>query len=292
MLTVVTARPPSTYTFTTSLQFISIYMRISSQKFQRRAACLCREHWPPRHRVALRRCCELATALQRCHDACFSVATTRAEAAPQRCCNACCNTAVVTQAAAALLRRLLQPRRCALATGAAATTSQRCRDESCRNSVVALSRRVLQQRRRVARRKLQLRKLASLQCSAAARHRRSGGEALHVRRKLDFCPWDFCPSDDFRPRTTFVRRTISVHGLPSVGPVVLSCTLTSYVLLPCRPVLHPDVLRLVVLSSYDLPSTSYLFIQHLFDFRAIFVCHGSFPTTHFILQIIRCVRIL
>jgi hypothetical protein len=38
-----------------------------------------------------------------------------------------------------LLRRLLQLRRCALATSAAATMSQRYRDESCRNSVVALS---------------------------------------------------------------------------------------------------------------------------------------------------------
>jgi hypothetical protein len=77
---------------------------------------------------------------------------------------------------------------------------------------------------------------------------------------------NFRPSDDFRPRTS--------------------------VMLSYRLVLHPDVLRPVVLSSYILPCTSYLFIQHLFDFRAIFVCHGSFPTTHFILQIVRCVRIL
>ncbi len=216
------------------------------------AACLCREHWPPRHRVALRRCCELATAPQRCHDACFSVATLLQLA--------CCNTAAVTRAAAALLRRLLQPCRYALATGATATTLQRCRDESCRNSVAALSRRVLQQRRCVARRELQQRELALLQCSAAARHRRSGGEALHVRRKLDFRPWDF------RPRT-FVRQMTSVHGqlssvgrLPSIGPIVLSCTLTSctltsYVLLSHRPVLHPDVLRHVVLrlAIYVLP---------------------------------------
>jgi hypothetical protein len=58
----------------------------------------------------------------------------------------------------------------------------------------------------------------------------------------------------------------------------------------CPACVTADVLPSYRPMSYHF--TSCLFIQHLFDFRAIFVCHDLFPTTHFILQIVHCVRIL
>ncbi len=83
---------------------------------------------------------------------------------------------------------------------------------------------------------------------------------------------------------TFDVSGTSVHRFPSMD----------FHLSILRPAILPPC-RTTVLLSYVLPPcchTSCLFIQHLFDFRAIFVCHGLFPTTHFILQIVCCVRIL
>ncbi len=107
----------------------------------------------------------------------------------------------------------------------------------------------------------------------------------------DFRPSNFCPSD-CRPascapavlRPTALRACRPATRRPThcrpAAYVLQSYVLLSYTLTSCA------------LPSYVLPSTSYLFIQHLFDFRAIFVCHGSFPTAHFILQIVHCVKIL
>jgi len=106
---------------------------------------------------------------------------------------------------------------------------------------------------------------------------------------------------DFR----LLDERLSSVGLAVLRPTVLlptsyncrptSCCLavlrtycpTAYVLRPA-----PYVLRLDVLCPTSCHPRSCLFIQHLFDFRAIFVCHGSFPTAHFILQIVRSIRIL
>jgi hypothetical protein len=93
-------------------------------------------------------------------------------------------------------------------------------------------------------------------------------------------------------RPTFVHPTAALRParLPSyvIGPTHLSsCRSTSYTSASLRSI----VLRLAVLRHVVLPSTSCLFIQHLFDFCAIFVSQ-VIPNSALILQIICCVRIL
>jgi hypothetical protein len=73
----------------------------------------------------------------------------------------------------------------------------------------------------------------------------------------------------------------------SCGVVTFDVVVPIFVLRPTS-----CILRLVPCCPAPCYPTSCLFIQHLFDFCAIFVCHGSFPIAHFILQIVRCVRIL
>jgi hypothetical protein len=111
--------------------------------------------------------------------------------------------------------------------------SQRSRDACCNIAAVLLQR-----------------ELASLQCSATARHRCSGGEARDVRRKLDFRLWDFCPS---------VLR-------PDVLP--------SYVLLSCAPIrpatLRPIVLRPAFSSNIYLTSVQYLCVTGYSQQRTLF----------------------
>ncbi len=120
----------------------------------------------------------------------------------------------------------------------------------------------------------------------------------------DFCSLDVRPwtsirllfversSTDFRP--TFVHRTF-VHELLFIRRS--STDFRPSVLRPAPCVLCPapcchTPCRLAPYCPAPCCLTSCLFIQHLFDFHAIFVCHGSFLTTHFILQIVHCVKIL
>jgi len=120
-----------------------------------------------------------------------------------------------------------------------------------------------------------------------------------IWRSLDFRPMPYRHTSCALP--SYVLRLAILHYVP--------CHHTSYTMLSC--VLHPVVLRptpyrpalcrlmyyFVVLpfhptSVWFSSNLRPTFVGRSFDLRVMSVCHASFPTTHYILQTIRCVRIL
>jgi len=152
MLTVVTARPPSTYTFTTSLQFISIATTVTVK----RSFCVT---FKPTNKAGKQvskpclfsLCLAFVLSLKlsskeknKNFGAALPVVAARrakvvpAATVPQRCelrSVAVTRPVATTRPAVALPRRVLQQRRSVAATRAT-TMAQRCRDASC--SIITL----------------------------------------------------------------------------------------------------------------------------------------------------------
>ncbi len=142
------------------------------------------------------------------------------------------NNAARSSALLAIAATLRHPARCCNSAGRTLQAAVHCQPTS-------------QQRCELQRSRPSLQRCEELQCSAAARHRRSGNWALHVRRPSNFRPSNFRPSN-FRPS----------NFRPTSGPASLltssSCVPAGVIVLPSC-IMHTSLLTSLIASSYWRP---------------------------------------